>query len=96
MDGYISKQTALDIITEEFNDHNIIGAGYIAIAIYKEKPADVAPVRHGRWIENTDGIYAWIECSECGGCAPRDIDAEIVLSEYCHHCGAKMDGGEEK
>lgn len=55
--------------------------------------ADVAPVRHGRWIENTDGIYCWIECSECGGAAPRDIDAEIVLSNYCPNCGAKMDGG---
>lgn len=57
---------------------------------------EAEPVRHGRWIENTDGIYSWIECSECGGCPPRDIDGKIVLSEYCHHCGAKMDGGDEE
>ena len=53
--------------------------------------ADIAPVRHGRWIEHkhfhhdhyTDSTY---ECSECNA-------EEPFTSDYCPNCGAKMDGG---
>ena len=44
--------------------------------------ADVAPVRHGRWIEHEDGVFT---CSECG-------NAESNESYFCRYCGAKMDG----
>lgn len=43
--------------------------------------ADVAPVRHGRWIYHDDGV---ITCSECD-------NAECHESNYCRYCGAKMD-----
>ena len=43
--------------------------------------ADVAPVRHGRWIEHEDGVFT---CSECG-------NAESNESYFCRYCGAKMD-----
>lgn len=50
--------------------------------------ADVAPVRHGRWIEDNphcDGLRSkWI-CSECG-----EDDGEEYF-KYCPNCGAKMD-----
>lgn len=53
------------------------------------KPADVAQVRHGRWIEHKhfnhehyiDSTY---ECSEC------NIE-EPSPSDYCLNCGARMD-----
>ena len=45
--------------------------------------ADVAPVRHGRWIEHDDGVFT---CSECG-------NAESNESYFCRYCGAKMDRG---
>lgn len=45
--------------------------------------ADVAPVRHGRWIYHDDGVFT---CSECGNAESND-------SYYCRLCGAKMDGG---
>ena len=47
--------------------------------------ADVATVRHGRWIEHEDGVFT---CSECG-------NAESNESYFCRYCGAKMDGGAE-
>lgn len=47
--------------------------------------ADVAPVRHERWIEHEDGVFT---CSECG-------NAESNESYFCRYCGAKMDGGAE-
>lgn len=43
--------------------------------------ADVAPVRHGRWIKHEDGVFT---CSECG-------NAESNESYFCRYCGAKMD-----
>ena len=55
--------------------------------------ADVAPVKHGRWIEYTKVIIpepynkweqAW-KCSECG------FDDGFVAYNFCPNCGAKMD-----
>ena len=46
--------------------------------------ADVAPVRHGRWIECNYGLT--FECSEC------KYPTEYSLTDYCPSCGAKMDG----
>lgn len=50
--------------------------------------ADVAPVRHGRWMpESCD----WV-CSECGEDALNSPYSGLqVTSSYCPHCGAKMD-----
>ena len=54
--------------------------------------ADVAPVRHGRWIKDeffSDEVNNCEKCSQCG---------ELIgwfgnLPKYCPGCGALMDGG---
>ena len=51
--------------------------------------ADVAPVRHGRWviIEILCGggkERKYYRCSECN-------KANVIRSNYCPNCGAKMD-----
>ena len=67
--------------------------------------ADVAPVRHGRWVKNVRGDYS-IVCSECGygfptdgyawiGCNRRSDEREYCfqitdVKNYCPNCGAKM------
>ena len=56
--------------------------------------ADVAPVRHGRWIKDeffSDEVNNGEKCSQCG---------ELIgwfgnLPKYCSGCGALMDGGNE-
>lgn len=56
--------------------------------------ADVAPVRHGRWIKDeffSDEVNNGEKCSQCG---------ELIgwfgnLPKYCPGCGALMDGGNE-
>lgn len=62
--------------------------------------ADVAPVRHGRWIEKKRwGIgkwHKWLECSECGH-QDHDLDMYEDMpftssGNYCPNCGARMDG----
>ena len=58
--------------------------------------ADVAPVRHGRWICIRKG-YEEYECSVCHGmdsnCSDYYADHVVTEQEYCPFCGAKMDGG---
>ena len=56
--------------------------------VLKEPAADVAEVRHGRWI---DGV-----CSECGFDAMyyKGIPAQ-VYTDYCPSCGARMDKEDE-
>lgn len=49
--------------------------------------ADVAPVVHGRWVyHNFDTI-----CSECRKSAIFDEWEQQAETEFCPHCGAKMD-----
>ena len=51
--------------------------------------ADVAPVVHGRWVyHNFDTI-----CSECRKSAIFNEWEQQAETEFCPHCGAKMDGG---
>lgn len=61
--------------------------------------ADAAPVVHGRWDGEGDGLAdgeivldVWY-CSECGHCIDDGTDDPCVLPNYCPNCGAKMDGG---
>jgi len=52
--------------------------------------ADVAPVVHGKWVEQHSDFdlcgIVYYECSEC----KRE---QQVKWHYCPNCGAKMDGG---
>ena len=53
--------------------------------------ADVAPVRHGRWVSVPHKLAR--VCSVCNRDEPykfADIDADVY--DYCPNCGAKMDG----
>ena len=60
--------------------------------IDSEPAADVAPVRHGRWIDAYPDIephpmFMYGICSECG------FEQGIFkYLSYCPNCGAKMDG----
>lgn len=52
--------------------------------------ADVAPVRHGRWVSIPHKLAR--VCSVCNHDEPykfADIDADVY--DYCPNCGAKMD-----
>lgn len=55
-------------------------------------PADVEPVRHGRWLDYM--CRDW-HCSECGEkiSKVRNVDGYCYDDKpnYCFNCGAKMD-----
>ena len=47
--------------------------------------ADVAPIRHGRWIDTDRYGFPVMECSECGA------QTGTLNFPYCFNCGARMD-----
>lgn len=49
--------------------------------------ADVAPVRHGRWLHRKNGVAY---CSEC------KIDTVEDETNYCPNCGADMRGSNDE
>ena len=63
---------------------------------------DAEPVRHGRWIKMSDADGHYYACSECGEELYREWSFDrqfdifpkkksIDKTQFCPHCGAKMD-----
>lgn len=54
--------------------------------------------KSGKWIKksNISPFYTmwWYECSECGQYPPKDVYNQESLTNYCPHCGAKMEDEE--
>lgn len=48
---------------------------------------DAVPVRHGKWIKISPANI--FECSKCG---KNVMTNDISEYNFCHGCGAKMDG----
>ena len=63
-------------------------ASSIYAAIDNAPAADVAPVRHGRWIEHEK--YTFGIMYDCSLCENRILDNGHSWN-YCPVCGAKMD-----
>ena len=80
-------------------DHYTSGFDEAVTRVEYFPAADVAPVRHGRWIETDrfimDGkskVYGW-ECTVC----KRFTRSPFVDSwNYCPNCGAKMFRGSDE
>lgn len=87
MAEYIDKQA--------FIDYMMGTSRYFTVKFDIESfpTADVAPVRHGRWEEASDGDG--IVCPFCR----TDFCTIVYETEhfnYCPNCGAKMDEKEDK
>ena len=81
MDEYIARKALLDWAHEFYPEDKVF-----ASAIINAPAADVAPVRHGRWVD-TDSEFA--QCALC----KYPVYAAWNATNYCPNCGAKMDGG---
>ena len=102
MDEYIEREALIDAV-ESIDWYNVYkgkltaGAPNTENALYKASSiyavinnapaADVAPVRHGRWIASHDEFCA---CSIC----KYPVYVGWNQTNYCPNCGAKMDGGD--
>lgn len=90
MSEYIDRDRLLKVL--EHNFYGIGGADVMRQLIEMQPAADVAPVRHGRWIYGED---IDIQCSVCGTDALTEGDYRQTRSNYCPNCGARMDGEEK-
>ena len=119
MDEYIRREDAIKCIENQCTDGKMWGnddseltliEAYSAIDdLMAIPPADVAPVRHGRWVFGKDLPYGWgkipknkyhLYCSECleqafNRSEDNDPDFDVDTS-YCANCGADMRGSNDE
>lgn len=94
MSDYINREDTIKAIESETYRHDYLDH---VIDIIEDLPsADVAPVRHGRWIDK--GYCA--ECSICGSLWEYDgvLDRNGIarIFRYCETCGSRMDGDSDE
>ena len=88
MAEYIEREKLLRDI-----NHYHLSDGKFQHWVEVQQAADVAPVRHGRWIGAPICGNENCRCSECGSW--HNIHANLrgeIMQKYCPNCGAKMDG----
>ena len=92
MAEYIEREKAMERIQPHIVPKTMYGEGYMRAIEHATTilqvipPADVQPVRRGKWTITDDVEHFIAICSECG----RTEDSrDIKDMPYCH-CGAKM------
>lgn len=93
MKEYIEREAIISALKDYYEPINpdfpmTLKLSQISEVLQTMPVADVAPVRHGRWIlvdKNGTGV-----CSECN--RQDHID---LLATHCRYCGALMDGKED-
>ena len=106
MAEYIRREDAIKCIEGQCVDGKMYGndesdegtliEAYSAIDDLMEiPPADVAPVRHGRWVDRivdeNEVIQPWMKRYYCSECLEGGNQSWF---KFCPNCGAKMDGGD--
>ena len=84
MSDYIKREDAMRV--NPFASYDGVEFQEIVKAI---PSADVAPVRHGRWVncEWVESGFKFVRCSEC-----KHDDMYRRMYKFCPNCGARMDG----
>ena len=92
-------------LVELLEDMQRSGTGYFGSAIENKKIADYL-IRHGvtvqecgYWVSLTDCANVGVYCSVCHKKVYKEDYARCnrknkLRSDYCPHCGTKMDGGD--
>ena len=85
MAEYIKREEVYQYLDNEV-EWNVNQDRLYALEVISDFPAaDVAEVRHGRWI-STGAISC--KCSDCG---KLQLKSHADDSNYCPNCGARMD-----
>ena len=90
MAGYVEREKVLSKAAPVEGCFSDMISAYDVIML---PAADVAPVRHGRWV-HTDYAIHWTAKDECNECTYHASDRDDLSHyNYCPNYGAKMDGG---
>ena len=90
MAEYIKKEDIEQKLQDGLNNL-VLGHDAIEVLgmIYEMPAADVAPVRHGRWLCVDTDTEQFFLCNRCK-------KKEYWESDYCQNCGCLMDGGDDE
>ena len=93
MSEYIEREAAYKDFEKCKSESPRWAPSRVKTLIARQKAADVAPVRHGRWIKvgYTCGETEW----QCSACKETEWRTSASRLKYCPFCGAKMDGNAE-
>ena len=96
MAEYVNRETAIRELLNDAPEQVGYSREDAADCIHYMDAADVAPVRHGRWIEPSR-LYYGAKQYECSLCYSDTFWKKHSITEKypcCPNCGAKMDGGD--
>lgn len=80
------NQTEFEMLHDKEANSIVKTCTLAMLYVIKDIPvADVAPVKHGEWLQTN--IF---KCSECG--YSFEPEGYTAYFNYCPNCGAKMDG----
>ena len=85
MPEYVTKEQVIDWYRPYGQTDEPIPFETLASDLRDMKAADVATVRHGRWMCVDTDTEQFFLCNRCK-------KKEYWESDYCPNCGAKMDG----
>lgn len=102
MAEYIERKDLLELY--RMDDPILNENGHVPLPVIRQNiidipAADVAQVRHGRWVDKPliksfkHTNIPVVECSACGIDFCDIINNHYFMYKYCPNCGAKMDGG---
>ena len=92
MPEYIERETAIKALINDAPEQVGYSRENAADCIRYMDAADVAPMRHGRWIE-TPRLYYGAKQYECSLCYSDTFWNKHCITEkypHCPNCGAKM------
>lgn len=97
MNEYVEKNVAIARLTALEIGNSCATMTDAKRQIADTRPADVAPVVHGRWehsrYEDCSEQFELVKCSQCNHEAYA-MAFYVRDGNYCPNCGAKMDRGD--
>ena len=96
MAEYIDRKTTMDAVNRLVDMTGDAGREKglrAAVSVLSRlDAADVAPVRHGHWVN----LHGKLVCNQCGVFAKWASEGNgfwgMAATNYCPNCGARMDG----
>ena len=88
MAEYVTKEQVIDWYRPYGQTDEPIPFETLVSDLRDMKAADVAPVRHGKWLCVDTDTEQFFLCNRCK-------KKEYWESNYCPNCGCLMDGGEQ-
>lgn len=92
----MNREEAIEILSDMRAEYNLFGdeeeATRYHVLSWAIQAMKADPVKHGRWVKQTEK-YCWhYGCSECG--YQPWYERSIYTLRYCPNCGATMTEGE--